>query len=117
MDWLVLVGAFLGFMALLGGVRALDRFAAQRFGYRPFAPPNLAFMLLPHGVFCAWLTGHLALDSTALPPSAAPAPVFGVERRATRSRSRSRGALCRVAPGRGGICARSRSSSTATLPR
>jgi hypothetical protein len=63
MWWLGLIGAFLAFMAAIGAVYALDDLAARRYGYRPFAPPNLAFMLIPHGILLAWLA--------ALAPSAA----------------------------------------------
>jgi hypothetical protein len=55
MAWLALLGAFFAFMASLGAVHALDRHAARRYGYRPFALPNLAFMLIPHGALLAWL--------------------------------------------------------------
>jgi hypothetical protein len=56
--WLELIGGFLLFMALLGGAHALDRRALERYGYRPFALPNLAFMLIPHGVLLAWILGR-----------------------------------------------------------
>lgn len=58
MGWLGLIGAFLAFMAAIGAVYALDDLAARRYGYRPFAPPNLAFMLIPHGVLLAWLVAQ-----------------------------------------------------------
>lgn len=58
MGWLGLIGAFLAFMAAMGAVYALDDLAARRYGYRPFAPPNLAFMLIPHGVLLAWLVAQ-----------------------------------------------------------
>ena len=54
MSWLGLIGGFLLFMGLIGAAHALDRQTAERFGYRPFALPNLAFMLLPHGVLVAF---------------------------------------------------------------
>jgi predicted branched-subunit amino acid permease len=53
MVWLGLVAGFLLFMGLIGLAHALDRHAAERFGYRPFALPNLAFMLLPQGAVAA----------------------------------------------------------------
>jgi hypothetical protein len=75
-DWLTLAVAFLAFMGLIITVQAVDRHAAGRFGYRPFALPNLAFMLIPHGLFATWLitwsTGQPAADAVLLPaPSAA----------------------------------------------
>jgi len=54
-DWLTLAVAFLAFMGLIITVQAVDRYAAGRFGYRPFASSNLAFMLIPHGLLAAWL--------------------------------------------------------------
>ena len=42
-------------MGLIGSMRAVDRFALGSYGYRPFALPNLAFMLIPHGILAAWL--------------------------------------------------------------
>lgn len=57
MDWLALIGGFLLFLLFLGGAHGLDRHAADRFGYRPFALPNLALMLLPHGILVAWALG------------------------------------------------------------
>ncbi|MFY9975772.1 MAG: hypothetical protein WAK53_16055 [Chromatiaceae bacterium] len=55
MSWLGLIGGFLLFMGLIGVAHALDRQTAERFAYRPFAIPNLAFMLLPHGVLVAFV--------------------------------------------------------------
>lgn len=57
MVWLALIGGLVLFMGLIGGAHALDRYAEERFGYRPFALPNLAFMLIPHGVLAAWAGG------------------------------------------------------------
>jgi hypothetical protein len=59
MAWLVLIGGFLAFMVGVGAVYALDDLAARRYGYRPFGPPNLAFMLIPHGVLLAWLVSRM----------------------------------------------------------
>ena len=57
MSWLLLIVGFLAFMALIRGAHALDDLVADRFGYRPFAPSNLAFMLIPHGVLLAAVLG------------------------------------------------------------
>jgi hypothetical protein len=57
MVWLKLIGGFLLFMGLIGAAHALDRYAGDRYGYRPVAPPNLAFMLIPHGILVAWAAG------------------------------------------------------------
>ena len=70
MMWFGLILGFLAFMAAIGAVYALDDLAARRYGYRPFAPPNLAFMLIPHGILLAWLA--------ALSPSAAESPLAGM---------------------------------------
>ena len=59
MGWLGLIGGFLAFMVGVGAVYALDDHAARRYGYRPFAPPNLAFMLIPHGVLLVWLVSSM----------------------------------------------------------
>lgn len=70
MSWLGLIGGFLLFMGVIGVAHALDRQALERFGYRPFALPNLAFMLLPHGVLVAfvlaWRQGSWAAPVPAL---------------------------------------------------
>ena len=42
--------AFLAFMAIIWSVYALDDYAAARFGYAPFAMPNVLFMLIPNGL-------------------------------------------------------------------
>ncbi len=57
MVWLTLILGFLLFMGLIGVAHALDRHAEECYGYRPFALPNLAFMLIPHGVLVAWAVG------------------------------------------------------------
>lgn len=48
--WLWLIGAFALFGALLRGADALDAMAAARFGYRPFALPNVLFMAIPNAL-------------------------------------------------------------------
>jgi hypothetical protein len=76
---LALAAGFLAFMAVIGSVQAVDRFALGRYGYRPFALPNLAFMLIPHGMLAVWLAGVLApaadapLDAAL---SALPGPII-----------------------------------------
>ena len=52
---LALGGAFLGFMALIGAVHAVDSWSLLRFGYAPFALVNVLIMLLPSGAFLAGL--------------------------------------------------------------
>jgi hypothetical protein len=68
-----ILAAFLAFMVLLRGVNAVDDYAAARYGYAPFAMPNLLFMLIPHGLllFAIRSTGDqiwilLALAGAAL---------------------------------------------------
>ena len=39
---------FLLFMGLIRAVYAVDDYALARFGYAPFAMPNVLFMLIPH---------------------------------------------------------------------
>lgn len=58
MIWLWLLGGFLLFMGLIALAHTLDRHAAGRYGYRPLALPNLAFMLIPHGILAAWAAGY-----------------------------------------------------------
>jgi hypothetical protein len=71
MVWLGLIGGFALFMGLIGTAHALDGYTANRFGYRPFALPNLAFMLLPYGALVglaiAWRQG--GWDAPALAPT------------------------------------------------
>ncbi len=69
MDCLWIGAAFLLFMAVLGSAHALDRWCAGRYGYRPFGLPNLAFMLIPHGI--------LAAAAASLGPAAAQ-PALGL---------------------------------------
>ena len=74
MGWLWLAAAFLLFTALIGSAHALDRYCAGRFGYRPLALPNLAFMLIPHGLLLAACSGLSPrgdiFDGLAAPPGA-----------------------------------------------
>ena len=51
--WLGLLGGFLVFMLFISAAQTLDRHVESRWGYRPLAPPNLAFMLIPHGILAA----------------------------------------------------------------
>lgn len=55
MTLLALIGGFLLFMATIGAAHALDRYGERRYGYLPFALPNLAFMLIPHGLLSVLL--------------------------------------------------------------
>lgn len=50
MTLLAIVAGFLLFMGLIRAVHALDDYALARYGYAPFAMPNLLFMLIPHGL-------------------------------------------------------------------
>ena len=50
MSLLALSGAFLLFAGLLWSVHRLDGSALRRYGYAPFALPNLLFMLVPHAL-------------------------------------------------------------------
>lgn len=70
MAWIWLVVGFLGFMIAISAVNAMDRHAESRWGYRPFAVPNLAFMLIPHGIAIAAITGLIGrTDSEARLPA------------------------------------------------
>jgi len=44
---LVLIGAFIAFMALIGAVHAVDAWSLRRYGYAPFAVVNVLLMVLP----------------------------------------------------------------------
>ncbi len=74
MGWLWLAAGFLLFMALIGSAHTLDRYCAGRYGYRPFALPNLTFMLIPHGLLLTAVAslGKAAdpLPGIAVPPGA-----------------------------------------------
>ncbi len=54
MTVLFIVLGFLVFMSLIWSVHATDRYALRRFGYAPFALPNVVFMLIPHSLLSAW---------------------------------------------------------------
>lgn len=71
MVWLTLILGFLLFMGLIGVAHAMDRHAADRYGYRPFALPNLAFMLIPHGALAASVLGPSRLSGVPLSPALA----------------------------------------------
>lgn len=58
--WLGLLGGFLIFMLFISAAQTLDRHAEARWGYRPLALPNLAFMLMPHGLLAAVALQRLA---------------------------------------------------------
>ena len=45
-----LLGAFLLFAAIIWSVHATDAYASARFGYAPFALPNVLFMLIPNAL-------------------------------------------------------------------
>jgi len=45
-----ILGAFLLFMAIIWSVQAADDYASVRYGYAPFALPNVLFMLVPNGL-------------------------------------------------------------------
>ena len=45
-----ILAAFLAFMAVIWSVHAVDDYAAVRYGYAPFALPNVLFMLIPNGL-------------------------------------------------------------------
>lgn len=60
---IVLAFAFLVFMAMLRAVHWVDDQAFAEHGYRPFALPNVAFMLIPHGLL---LAGGMGLGADPL---------------------------------------------------
>jgi hypothetical protein len=45
-----ILAAFVAFMAVIRGVHAVDDYASNRYGYAPFAMPNVLFMLIPNGL-------------------------------------------------------------------
>jgi hypothetical protein len=49
-DLLWILGAFVVFMAVVWSVHVVDDYAAARYGYAPFALPNVLFMLIPNGL-------------------------------------------------------------------
>lgn len=67
MVWLELIGGFLVFLLFLALADRIDRRSEERFGYRPFALPNLAFMLIPHGVLVLRLLGPHEVVGISLP--------------------------------------------------
>lgn len=50
MTLLWILTAFLAFMAIIWSVHALDDYAVARYGYEPFAMPNVLIMLIPNGL-------------------------------------------------------------------
>ena len=57
MTLLAVAAGFLLFMGLIRAVHALDDYARARYGYAPFAIPNLLFMLIPHGLLLLAIQG------------------------------------------------------------
>jgi len=45
-----ITGAFVLFMILIWSVHATDDYASARYGYAPFAMPNVLFMLIPNSL-------------------------------------------------------------------
>jgi hypothetical protein len=81
-----LIGAFLVFMAMIGGVRALDHWALDQFGYAPFALINVLFMLLPSAALWAGLAEWVGADLgslSALTSALGPGLLFGSAAAAT----------------------------------
>jgi hypothetical protein len=52
-----LIGAFVLFMAVIWSAHAADDYAGVRYGYGPFAMPNLLFMLIPNGLLLVAIRG------------------------------------------------------------
>jgi hypothetical protein len=50
MNLLWILGAFVVFVVVIRSVHATDDYASARYGYAPFAMPNLLFMLIPNGL-------------------------------------------------------------------
>jgi hypothetical protein len=51
------IAAFAVFMGLIWSVHRLDAYARTRYGYAPFALPNVLFMLIPHGLLLMAIQG------------------------------------------------------------
>lgn len=72
MSTLMLFGLVLGFllfMAVIWAIHGLNRYAAERYGYEPFAPPNAALMCIPSLLLLSILS---ALPSLTVVPSLEP---------------------------------------------
>ncbi len=59
--------AFLLFMALIWLIHSLNRYAAERYGYEPFAPPNAALMCIPSLLLLSILSALPSLGALASP--------------------------------------------------
>jgi hypothetical protein len=57
MTLLSLAAAFLVFVGLVWTMNRVDGYALGRYGYAPFALPNLLFMLIPHALLIAAVKG------------------------------------------------------------
>ena len=57
--WLLIsiLVAFLAFMVAVWGVHATDDYALARYGYAPFAMPNVLFMLIPNAMLLVAIGG------------------------------------------------------------
>jgi len=45
-----IIGAFAAFMVFIWSVHAVNDHAAEKYGFAPFAMPNVLVMLIPHGM-------------------------------------------------------------------
>lgn len=52
-------------MAMVRAVHSLNRYAAERYGYEPFAPPNAALMCIPSLVLLSVLSALPTLTDLA----------------------------------------------------
>jgi hypothetical protein len=57
MTLLALAAAFLLFVSLIWSVHRLDAHCLARYGYAPFALPNLVFSLIPHALLVTAVQG------------------------------------------------------------
>lgn len=72
----LLAAGFVFFMGLIRSVHALDDYALARFGYAPFALPNVLFMLIPNALLLLIVEGDLGY--TAVPATLAGAATLGM---------------------------------------
>ena len=78
MTLLWILGAFLAFAAAIWSVHVLDDFALVRYGYSPFAMPNLLFMLIPNGFLLVAVRDSGASGHTQMLVTIAGAGMLGV---------------------------------------
>jgi hypothetical protein len=78
MTLLWIFAAFVAFTLIIRSVHAVDDYALDRYGYAPFALPNVLFMLIPNGLLLFVVHEAGAGDHTRMLVTLAAAALLGM---------------------------------------